>query len=199
MGYYNKECIDESLKMLEINDTGKKPVKSFSLGMKQRLGIARAILSKPDLLILDEPTNGLDPAGIKQIRNLMKMLCEDFGMTIMISSHILSEIENVADTIGIINHGKLEKEISMKEISESNLAFIELQASDTKYTAYILSDKLNLVNFKITEENKIRIYDLNVTSRELSKALAQNNVDIISFGRKAETLEDYFLKVTGEV
>lgn len=199
MGYYNPGCIDEALNLLKLDGTGTKPVHSFSLGMKQRLGIARAILSKPALLILDEPTNGLDPAGMKQIRDLMKMLCQEYGMTIMISSHLLSEIESIADTIGVIHHGRMKKEISMKEISESNLAYIEVEVSNTKKAAYVLSDKLNLSNFKIADGNKIRIYDLHISPQELSKTFALNDVDMIAVGRKTETLEDYFLKLTMEV
>lgn len=199
MGYYSPGCIDETLSLLGLDATGEKPVRSFSLGMKQRLGIARAILSKPELLILDEPTNGLDPVGMKQIRDLMKTLCQEYGMTIMISSHILSEIETIADTIGIIHHGRMRKEISMKEVLENNFAYIEVEVSNIKKAAYVLADKLNLSNFKITDESKIRIYDLHVSTQELSKALALNDVDIFSVGRKTETLEDYFLKLTMEV
>ena len=108
--------------MLDLTDAAQKPVKNYSLGMKERLGIARAILCKPELLILDEPTNGLDPAGMKQIRDLLKTLCEEYGITIMVSSHILSEIESIADTIGVINHGMMINEIGMKEIEKMSLA-----------------------------------------------------------------------------
>lgn len=112
--------------------------------MKQRLGIARAILCQPEILVLDEPTNGLDPAGMKQIRDLFKTLCTEYGMTIIISSHLLSEVESIADTIGIINHGNMLKEISMKDISEIYTACIELTVENTKQAAYVLADKLDL-------------------------------------------------------
>lgn len=199
MGYYHHGSIDNALEMLNLTGTGKKPVHDFSLGMRQRLGIARAILCKPELLILDEPTNGLDPAGMKQIRDLLKMLCTEYGITIMISSHILSEIESIADTIGVINHGRLMKEISMEEISEMSLAYIELSVLDTKRTAYVLDNKMHLTNFKIIDESKIRIYDQHTSAQELSKILALNNVELIAIGKKAESLEDYFLKMTMEV
>ena len=192
MGYYNKGSIDEVLEMLN-------PVKSYSLGMKQRLGIARAILCKPELVVLDEPTNGLDPAGMKQLRDLFKMLCSEYGITLIISSHLLSEIESIADTIGVINHGKMMKEISMKEISEMNTAYIELAATDTKKAAYVLAEKMELNNFKIIDDSKIRIYEVNVTTQEISKELMLNDVEIISINKHTETLEDYFLKMTAEV
>lgn len=199
MGYYNKDSIDEALEMLNLTDFANKTVKNYSLGMKQRLGIARAILPKPELVILDEPTNGLDPAGMKQIRDLFKMLCLEYGITFIISSHLLSEIESIADTIGVINHGKMMKEISMKDISEMNTAYIELTTTDTKKAVYVLSDKLGLNNFKIIDESKIRIYEANITTQKISKELMLNGVEINSINKHTETLEDYFLKLTAEV
>lgn len=199
MGYYKHGSIENVLDMLDLTDTAKKPVKNYSLGMKERLGIARAILCKPELLILDEPTNGLDPAGMKKIRDLLKTLCEEYGITIMVSSHILSEIESIADTIGVINHGMIMKEIGMKEIEEMSLAYIELTVADTKKAAYVLSEKLALSNFKIIENNTIRIYDQRVSTQELSKVMALNDVEVMALGKQSETLEDYFLKMTAEV
>lgn len=198
MGYYQHGSIEKALEMLHLSDAVNKPVREYSLGMKERLGIARAVLCRPELLILDEPTNGLDPAGMKQIRDLLKMLCLEYQVTILISSHILSEIESVADTIGIIHHGQMKKEISMKEIEEKTLAYIELSVSNTKKAAYTLSEILGLSNFKIWEDGKIRIYDGQISTQELSRTLALQNVPVTALGQKSETLEDYFLKLTQE-
>lgn len=198
MGYHTPGCVEDALEMLGLADASEKQVKSYSLGMKQRLGIARAILCKPELLILDEPTNGLDPAGMKQIRDLFRMLCSEYGITIIISSHMLSEVESIADTIGVINHGNMMKEISMKEISEMNTAYIELAVENTKKAAYVLADKLELSNFKVIDKKCIRIYDACIDTKDISKALAMNEVEINSISKKAESLEDYFLKLTGE-
>lgn len=198
MGYYLPESVDKTLAMLGLSEAADKAVKNYSLGMKQRLGIARAILCRPELLVLDEPTNGLDPAGMKQIRDLFKMLCTEYGMTIFISSHILSEVENIADTIGVIHHGKMMKEISMKEISEMNTEYIELAVGDTKKAAYVLAEQLRIGNFKVLDACNVRIYDNRITTMELSKALAMNDVDIRAIGKKSEHLEDYFLKLTEE-
>ena len=198
MGYYNHGSVQNALEILDLSDAVDKPVKSYSLGMKQRLGIARAILSKPELLVLDEPTNGLDPAGMKQIRDLFKMLCTEYGITIFISSHILSEIESIADTIGVINHGKMMREITMKEISEMNTAYIELVAKEIKKAAYVLTDKLGINNFKVMDADKIRIYEVTTSTHEISKAMLLNNVEIDSIKKESETLEDYFLKMTSE-
>lgn len=199
MGYYNQGSIETALDMLDLTEAAGKPVKNYSLGMKERLGIARAVCCKPELLILDEPTNGLDPAGMKQIRELLKTLCAEYGITIMISSHILSEVESIVDTVGVINHGKMMKEISMKAIEQMSLAYIELSVANTKKASYVLSEKLGISNFKIIEDGKIRIYEDRVSTQELSKALALDDVEVIALGKKAESLEDYFLKMTAEV
>lgn len=198
MGYYVPGSVDHALEMLGLQEAGNQPVKRYSLGMKQRLGIARAILCRPELLVLDEPTNGLDPAGMKQLRDLFQMLCTEYGITIFISSHILSEVESIADTIGVIDNGKMMREISMQEISEMNTAYIELVAEDTKRAAYVLADKLELKNFKVVDGHTIRVYDSGADTGVLSKMLALNDVAIQFIGRKSESLEDYFLKVTGE-
>ena len=198
MGYYSPNCIADTLNMLGLAGAEDKKVRNYSLGMKQRLGIARAVLAKPELLILDEPTNGLDPLGMKQIRDLLRMLCEEYGITILISSHLLSEIENVAHTIGIMNHGKLLQEISMDAITDQNFAYIELLVSDVKKAAYVLDDKLGINNFKIIDINVIRIYDVSISVERVSKVLAENNVGIEGVTKKQDTLEDYFLKLTRE-
>ena len=199
MGYYNKGSVEEALQMLGLSDAADKPAGSYSLGMKQRLGIARAILCKPEFVILDEPTNGLDPAGMKQIRDLFRMLCTEYGMTLMISSHLLPEIESIADTVGVIHHGKMMKEISMKEIAETNTAYIELAVEDTKKAAYVLAEKMQLSNFKIVNDSGIRIYEQGVTTQKISRELMANDVEIASISQHTETLEDYFLKITSEV
>ena len=199
MGYYSKDGVDESLNMLGLLEAADKPVKRYSLGMKQRLGIARAILCRPELVILDEPTNGLDPAGMKPIRDLFRMLKEEYGMTFLISSHLLSEIQSIADTIGIISHGKLLREISMQKISEMNTAYIELIVGNTQKAAYILSEKLNLGNFKIMDDSRIRIYEPSAATQSVSKELLLNGVEMISITKHTESLEDYFLKLTEEV
>ena len=198
MGYARPGCIDEALDLLGISETGKKPVGRFSLGMRQRLGIARAILTRPELLILDEPTNGLDPAGIKHIRDLLRMLCQDYGMSILISSHILSEIESLADTIGIVHHGKMKREITMRDIAGVSPRYLELTVTDVQRAAYVLTDKLNVENLKIIGENKLRIYDLCLSTTDFAKALALNDVGVTAMTEQNETLEDYFLKVTQE-
>lgn len=196
MGYHTPGRVEHALEMLGLAEAAAKPVKSYSLGMKQRLGIARAVICQPELLVLDEPTNGLDPAGMKQIRDLFRKLCSEYGTTIFISSHILSEIESIADTIGVIDHGNLMKEISMRDISERNTAYVKLAVGDTRKAAYVLADQLELEHFKVMDETQIRIYDGRIETKEIAKALTVSGVEIISIGKETETLEDYFLKLT---
>lgn len=196
MGYYSPKCVEQALDILYLSDAKDKKAKEFSLGMRQRLGIARAVLTKPELLILDEPANGLDPAGMKQIRDLLTMLCREYGITILISSHLLSEIESIAQTIGIIHHGKMLQEISMKEISDMGLEYIEITTPNIKQAAYTIAEKMNLQNFKIMEDNRIRVYDKKVSSQELSGVFADNHIAIQALNVKSESLEDYFLKLT---
>lgn len=198
MGYYNVSSVKDALQMLGLDAAADQPVKSYSLGMKERLGIARAVICKPEILILDEPTNGLDPAGMKQIRELLKTLCSEYGITIMISSHILSEIESIADMVGIIDHGRMMREVRMRDIEEINLNYMELAVLDERKAAYVLTEKLGIANFKIIDSGRFRIYDRSVSSGQLSKALALNDVEVVAIGKKTETLEDYFLKMTGE-
>ena len=198
MGYYNTGSVENAMQMLNLTDAADQPVRNYSLGMKERLGIARAVMCKPELLILDEPTTGLDPAGMKQIRDLLKMLSSEYGITIMISSHILSEVESIADTVGIIHHGRMMKEIRMQDIEEMNLNYVEISVTDEKKAAYVLAEMLKLHNFKVFDNGKIRIYDHSVSTQQLTKTLALNDVEVMGIGKKAETLEDYFLKLTGE-
>ena len=195
----SKADVEDALELVGLTEFGDRLAKQYSLGMKQRLGLAGALLGRPPILILDEPTNGLDPAGMKQIRDLLKTLCSEYGITVMISSHILSEVESIADTVAIIHHGKMMKEIRMQDIEEMNLNYVELSVTDEKRAAYVLTEKLGLQNFKILDSGKIRIYDHAASTQQLTKILALNDVEVVSIGKKSETLEDYFLKLTGEV
>ncbi|MGG3798861.1 ABC transporter ATP-binding protein [Metabacillus fastidiosus] len=195
MGYYNKNSIGEALEMVGLRNINEKPVKSFSLGMKQRLGIARAIITKPELLILDEPVNGLDPVGIKEIRNLFQMLSKEYGITLLISSHLLSEIEQIANTIGVISNGRLIEEVSMNYIKEQKTDYVQLVSQDHKKACFVLENILNISNFKVIAEDTIRIYESEVSQTVISKKLIENNVGIESISKHNTSLEEYFLNL----
>ncbi|MGE7920136.1 ABC transporter ATP-binding protein [Viridibacillus sp. NPDC093762] len=195
MGYYDKKSIDHALDLVKLNNVDDKKVKDFSLGMKQRLGIARAITTKPELLILDEPINGLDPIGIKELRELFKMLCKEYGITLLVSSHILAEMEQMADTIGVIQNGKLIKEVSMKSINGEQTDYIEVKVQNIKKAAFILDNQLGIKNYKIMSEQTIRIYEVTATQQDISKALIMNDIEIESINKKHSSLEEYFMNL----
>lgn len=197
MGYHNKQDIKAALELVNLKNITNKAVKNFSLGMKQRLGIARAIITKPELLILDEPVNGLDPVGIIEIRNLLEMLNKEYGITILISSHILTEIEQIADTIGVMNNGHLVEEVSMDSIRENNAEYIEIETADAQKVVYIIDSELNIKNFKVLDANKIRIYETGMSQNQIYKKLMENDISITSINTKSASLEDYFLSLIG--
>ena len=194
---YNSSNIDLILEMLNLENAKSKKVKDFSLGMKQRLGIAAAIIHKPELLILDEPINGLDPFGIKEIRTLLKRLSHEFGITILISSHILSEIENIADVIGFMDGGVLIEEVSKEELYKRLDKFVEFEVSDIDLACEIL-DKLELkknYDYTLKKDNKtIRLYS-NLDLRDKFNALFVNSgIDVKKVNLCEENLENYFLR-----
>lgn len=193
MGYHDKNVISKALDMVQLKNIDDKRVKDFSLGMKQRLAIARAIMTKPELLVLDEPINGLDPAGIKEMRELFHSLSKDYGITLLISSHILNEIEQIADTIGVIHEGKLIKQVSMEAIRGQNAEYIELVTPNRTKACAVLADELKLTNFKIINENMIRIFESGAVQKVISKTLALNDIEVESLTRKYTSLEQYFL------
>lgn len=197
MGYHDKSAIGNVIDMVNLKNIEGKAVKDFSVGMKQRLGIARAIMTKPEFILLDEPINGLDPIGIKEFRNLFKMLSKEYGMTILISTHILAEIEQMADTIGVIDDGKLIEEVSMNSIRESNLEYIELKTNNIEKAAYVLENSLKMRNFKIMDDNIIRIYEVGISQSEILKNLVSKDVEVEAINRKTSSLEEHFLNILG--
>lgn len=196
MGMQDKNCIIESLKITGIQDVKDKKVKEFSLGMKQRLGIARAMLHHPEFLILDEPTNGLDPSGIKETRELILDLCKTQGITFLISSHILSEIQQMATKIGIIHKGKLLEEIEYEELQRRNRHYINIKVNDDKKASFILEQKLNIKDFVIWEKNNLRVYENLQQASKINNILVSNDIGIDELCVKVDSLEDYFLRLT---
>lgn len=168
MGFPNKERIDEVLHLVDLQNVEKKQVCHYSLGMKQRLAIARAILAKPEFLILDEPINALDPEGIREMRTLFQRLNQEDGTTIFISSHILSEVDLLADTIGIIQHGKLLTELPIEEIHKHQTDYISLQVDDVTRVAALL-ENMRITNFSVLDKEFIHIYDSDISGKALSK------------------------------
>lgn len=195
IGYHNKKAVKEALEIVGLHNVGNKKIHEFSLGMKQRLGIARAIVAKPEILILDEPINGLDPIGIKDIRELLLLLKVKYGMTILISSHIVSEIESIADTIGIINHGKLLKEVKMEEIRKENVEYLEIKVDKLKKTTRVLEAQLGIKKYEIVDHDMIRIFEQDISQSQINKELIINDVIVKEIEKKQHNLEAYFLNL----
>ncbi len=197
MGVTNKDYLEEALELTGMTDVRNKKVKGFSLGMKQRLGISRALLHKPELLVLDEPTNGLDPVGIKEVRKLILDLSMKRKITVFISSHILSEIQQIASVIGIIHDGQLLEEIGFDELKKKNRSYIELKTSDDKKASFLLEDSLGITDYTIVEQGLVRIYERLNESAAINRVLSENGLEINGISVMNDTLEDYFLQLTG--
>ena len=195
LGIKDKKYLMGLLEEVGLADTGKKKAKQFSLGMKQRLGIAMALVNKPELLILDEPINGLDPQGIAEMRNILHHLCYDRGITILISSHILDELSKVATQYGIIHEGKLLEEESKEELFSKCCERLELKTNDISKTLEIL----NAMGFSKIEvkDDAINIYERLNESGAITVALAKENVQTNEIALKTEALEDYYFQLTG--
>lgn len=196
-GDFDPYCIKSVLEMVNLEDAKSKKYKDFSLGMKQRLGIAAAIMHNPELLILDEPINGLDPFGIREIRALLKKLSHEFGITILISSHILSEIENIADVIGFMDEGVLIDEISRRDLHNKLDKFVEFEVSDVDLAVMIL-EKLELKenkDFTYANSGIIRLHS-NLALRDKFNALfVKSGIDVRKVNLCEENLEDFFTRM----
>ncbi|MDO5850105.1 MAG: ABC transporter ATP-binding protein [Methanobacteriaceae archaeon] len=192
-GNYTDERIDEVISLVNLDNARDKKFKEYSLGMKQRLGLAATIVHKPKLLILDEPINGLDPVGIKEIRDLLISLKND-GTTILISSHILSEIENIADEIGIINEGHLVKELTKEELDDINSQHVEFKIDNLELAKEILlKNGFTQDDFEIT--NTLKIFSNFEKRAYLNKLFVENGINVNEIILNEDSLEDYFMKL----
>lgn len=186
-----KKVIEETLEMVNLSDTGRKKFKNFSLGMKQKLGIAIAILTRPDLLILDEPINGLDPLAIVEFRQLIKRLNQEQGMTIIISSHILEELYQVATRFGIINQGILVKEISKKDFEYLSQDFIVLESPQIHQASQFIQEGLGLA-IKVVDQTTLHIFAQPDQVNQIVIALIGQHIPITGIHYSRQNLESYF-------
>lgn len=189
--------IDEILMEVGLGEVGKKKFKNFSLGMKQRLGLALAISSNPDILILDEPINGLDPMGIVEFRNIILKLNKDRGITVLISSHILNELANIATDFGFIEKGKIIQEISAVDLHEKCKECLQANVSSTEKVATLLEQKLNCRDYEVISNTLINIYNFNNEPSIISELIVKNGVKLNSMVSKGQNLEDYFIALVG--
>lgn len=197
-GIVDKKQIDEVIDLVGLSEAKNKKFKTYSLGMKQRLGIAFAILDNPDFIILDEPINGLDPIGISELRDLFKKLNLERNITILISSHILNELYQVSNKFCIIEKGKVIKEITKEQLDEECSKCIVIKTKEASKVAVILEEQLKTKNYKIIDDTEIRLYDYLENSSKVNKTLIKNDIDIISLYETGITLEDYFKTIIKE-
>ena len=194
-----KKCRDEVLELVGLKDVEKKKVKNYSLGLRQRLGIANALMGNPKLLILDEPINGLDPMGIVEIRELLKKINKEKDMTILISSHILSELSELATTYGIISNGKLIEEITAKQLSEKCRQYIDLKVDDTARAVILLERELGISDYEVLEDSNIKVFSNLDNVGEVNSLLSRSGIIVESISVKGENLEEYFMNKVGGV
>ncbi|MEN1939413.1 ABC transporter ATP-binding protein [Paenibacillus sp. 102] len=197
IGVHKKNAIEEALEIVGLQHETKKLVGKYSLGMKQRLGIARALLHCPELLILDEPTNGLDPIGIKEMRKLIKSLAQERNITILISSHILAEVEQLVDRMGIIHEGRLLEEISLDTLQKTNRKYLEFQVNNDNKAAVLLEKQFHISDYEIHDEGNIRVYSHFGQQGQINKTFVQNDIEVLKIMMSEDRLEDYFTKLVG--
>lgn len=198
-GVKKKNAIRDALALVSLPYRDKKLYSQYSLGMKQRLAIALAVMHDPELLILDEPINGLDPIGIAEIRGFIRELCSARGKTILISSHILPEIALLADDIGIIDHGVLLEEESLKDLEQKNSKYIHFVLSDTKKASLLLQRSFQTQNFRVENDHELRLLDPSLPIAAINRCFIESGLEVAEAHLCENTLEDYFKKVTGGV
>lgn len=192
---YKKEYVNELLEIVGLSDTGKKNVGSFSLGMRQRLGIALALVGDPKMIVLDEPINGLDPQGIAEVRETLEQLRDKKGITIMISSHILDELGKLADSYGIINNGELIDEFTNEELMQRCSKYVTIHTDDNKKAVDVIHS-MGIQNVRLAG-NIIRIEDNLERTAEINKKLVNSGLAVSEIHINNISLEDYYLNLTG--
>ena len=196
-GIPDKKRIDEVLELVGLTNTGKKQVKAFSLGMRQRLGIANALLTKPEIMVLDEPVNGLDPEGIVEIRELLLKLNREEHITIVISSHILSELSLLCTDYLFINHGQIIQSVSSAELRSICREYYRISTDNNALAVAVLGEKLGLTQFEVDKDGTIRLYEQLDNIRDISKTLFENGVIPTVLYINEANLEQYYMNMVG--
>ena len=196
-GIPGEDVENELLEFVGLADTGKKKAKNFSLGMKQRLGIAVALLGNPELLILDEPINGLDPLGVVEIRNLLKKLCEERQMTILISSHNLPELYQTATDYIIIHKGEIKQRLTLAQLEERCKHHLLINCMQPEKLVSVLEMRLNTQSFKVMPDKSVKLYDYLDEKEKVARALFEEGIIVTNFSSEGDTLEDYFISIVG--
>lgn len=197
-GLPDKSRIDEVLKLVGLEDTGNKPVKNFSLGMRQRLGIAGAMLSKPEIMVLDEPVNGLDPEGIVEIRELLLKLNNEEHITIMISSHLLSELSLLCTDYIFIRRGEIVEKISAEELNRKCHEYYHIHTDNDAMLPAVLENKLGIKDFAVQKDGTVELYERIDEMRIISRTMFENGIIPLELHVHDANLEEYYMKMVGE-
>jgi ABC-2 type transport system ATP-binding protein len=193
----DKSIVKKTLELVGLADTGKKRTKDFSLGMKQRLALGQALINKPEFIILDEPVNGLDPKGIIETRELLRHLTHNEGITLLVSSHLLDELSQVATHYGIIDKGRLIKQLSAEELANEARQYIRIITAQTAEAAAMLVKKLSIKDYQIVSSKELRIYEQIDKTGAINTMLAQGGITVEGIGTSGQNLEEYFVSLTG--
>ncbi|MBO4876859.1 MAG: ATP-binding cassette domain-containing protein [Ruminococcus sp.] len=197
-GYPDDRRVNEVLDLIGLSGTGKKTADKFSLGMKQRLGIGMALLPKPEIMVLDEPVNGLDPEGIVEVRQLILRMAEEWGVTVLISSHLLSELSELCTDFSIISHGELVENLSREELLVRCRGHIAVRTDDINRTAAVLEDRLSISDYKVIHGEEIHIFEKLGDVKHISKTLTDSGLVITRLCEEGQSLEDYYLEKVGD-
>lgn len=197
LGVKDKTEPKRMLEAVGLGEVGRKKVKKYSFGMKQRLGIAMAMLGNPDLVILDEPINGLDPQGISDVRDIIQKKSTEEGTTFLISSHILDELSKIATNYSFINKGEVIQEISTQELLDKCESKIQLITNNTRQATTIL-EKIGISNYKVLNDDVIHIYERLDRTGDITLALSAENVATLEIVRQHESLENYYINLVGK-
>ena len=194
-GIPGRSCVDEALELVRLTGAGTKKFKTFSLGMKQRLGLALALMNQPELLLLDEPINGLDPEGIVELRELLLRLNRERQTTILISSHILSELSTLATHYAFIDWGRILETVSAADLRERCRDCLELRVDDAARAARVLEEQLGTRDFEVLPQARLRLYAFLDQPQTVNRVLMEEGVGLISVQQRDSNLEDYFLSL----
>lgn len=180
-----------------LDEESGKVFREYSLGMKQRLGIAAAIMHEPEILILDEPVNGLDPIGIQDVRSYLLRLCRENGTTILISSHLLSEVEQLADVIGIMHEGNLLEEAEIEELHKRNRSYVEFEVSDVNAAALLLERQYGISDYMVMDAHGLRLFEKYDKRAEINHCFVEKGIAVSKINVSEQKLEDYFSELIG--
>ena len=195
-GGVSEREIDDLLQLMNLSHTGRKKAKNFSLGMRQRLAIASTLMTNPEFLILDEPTNGLDPSGMVEMREIIQRLVTERGITVLLSSHLLDELSQIATHYGILHDGKLINELSREELARETRQYIELETTEVEKAVAVL-DELGIKDYEVINRTEMNIYERLDDVAAINRSLVLADVNVSRIGTTRQKLEDYFLQLTG--